>query len=304
MKIEYPLLLDGGLSNELEAGGCDLNHKLWSARLLESSPESIVQAHFAYLEAGAKCIITSSYQASVPGLVSAGYNLATAESLILKTTVLAEIAVDRYMKLNVEALRPLIAASIGPYGAYLADGSEYKGDYNISDDELLEFHAGRIKILENTNADLLACETIPSFQEAVVLAEILKETEMKAWLTFSCKDENHLNDGTPIQDCVAFLADHPTIFALGVNCTAPKYIAGLTKAIKEKSGTKKIIVYPNSGEVYDAATKAWANCSDPDLFVAMTKEWMDLGADIIGGCCRIGPTHIAGIRKELTKSEG
>ena len=152
---------------------------------------------------------------------------------------------------------------------------------------------------ENTNADLYACETIPSFQEAKVLSEILKEANMKAWLSFSCGDDGHLNDGTPIRDCAAFFTDHPTIFALGVNCTAPKHISGLIKAIKTKSGSKKIVVYPNSGEVYDANTKTWENCSDPDLFVVMTKEWLELGADIIGGCCRIGPTHIARISNEL-----
>ena len=148
MKIHYPLLLDGGLSNELEAGGCDLNHKLWSAKLLESNPEAIIVAHLAYLVAGAQCIITSSYQASVPGLVAAGYDLATAEELILKTVELAEIAVERFMKSKNVAAKPLIAASIGPYGAYLADGSEYNGDYNISDDELREFHLARIRIRE------------------------------------------------------------------------------------------------------------------------------------------------------------
>ncbi len=299
MKITYPLLLDGGLSNELEAGGCDLNHKLWSAKLLESDPEAIIQAHLAYLEAGARCIITSSYQASVPGLVSAGYDLAIAEVLILKTIELAEIAVERFMNSKSIESRPLIAASIGPYGAYLADGSEYRGDYNVSNDELREFHISRIRILEQTDADFFACETIPCFQEAVVLAEILKETNKKAWLTFSCKDEGHINDGTPICDCVQMLSDHPTIFALGINCTAPEHISGLIKAIKLKSGTKKIVVYPNSGEVYDANTKTWANCSDPDSFVALAKEWIALGADIIGGCCRIGPGHIKGISNEL-----
>ena len=190
---------------------------------------------------------------------------------------------------------PLIAASIGPYGAYLADGSEYIGNYGLSDEELKEFHLSRIRILDRSQADLFACETIPSFQEAKVLAELLKETKKSAWISFSCRDEYTINDGTDIERCAALFADHPKVIAIGVNCTAPKYISGLISAIKKRSGSKKIIVYPNSGEVYHAETKTWMGLSDPNVFAAMAKEWLELGSDIVGGCCRIGPEHIKSI---------
>lgn len=299
MNIKSPLLLDGGLSNELEKAGYDLNHKLWSARLLESDPQAIVRAHLAYLRAGVDCIITSSYQASVQGFLENGIGRKTAEFLILKTVKLAEEAIELYLSKNIGEFKPLIAASIGPYGAYLANGSEYRGNYGVSDEELKSFHESRIKLLDTTNADFFACETIPSFQEAKVLANLLEKTKKQAWITFSCKDGSHINDGTPIKECITLLKDHPNIFALGVNCTAPKYISGLIENIKQEETNKRIVVYPNSGEVYHVESKSWQSCSNPGLFAEMAKEWVILGADIIGGCCRIGPEHIEEIRKML-----
>jgi len=302
MNIEYPLLIDGGLSNVLEKQGCNLNHQLWSAKMLETNPEAIIQAHLTYLQSGAHCITTSSYQASLPGFMAMGHDQSTAEALISKSTVLAEIAIKQFKANGINDFEPLIAASIGPYGAYLADGSEYHGNYDVRDEELWKFHSNRISLLDRTNADLFALETIPSFQEAKILAKILKLSKKSAWLSFSCKDEQHINDGTEIEECVAFFADHPKIFAIGVNCTAPKYISGLIKAIKKGSGTKKIIVYPNSGEFYNAQTKTWLRLSNPEVFETMAKEWLGIGADIIGGCCRIGPDHISGISNIINRS--
>ena len=302
MQIKYPMLLDGGLSNVLESQGCDLNHSLWSAKILESQPEEIVKVHLAYLEAGAQCIITSSYQASVQGFLDLGYDQRVAETYILKSVELAEEAVKRFIASGHGVSKPLIAASIGPYGAYLADGSEYTGKYGISDERLRAFHLSRINILDDSNADFFACETIPSFQEAQVLARILKETRKTAWISFSCKDEQHFSDGTPIGDCADMFANHPKVFAVGVNCTAPKYISGLIKAIKKRSGSKKIIVYPNSGEVYHAESKTWMGLTDPGAFAAMTKEWLGLGSHIVGGSCRIGPEHIRNIGRVLGRT--
>jgi homocysteine S-methyltransferase len=292
MIITYPMLLDGGLSNELERQGCDLNQKLWSAKLLESNPEAIILAHLAYLESGAQCIITSSYQATLPGFKAIGYDESSASDLILKSVELAEEARSRFMSTYPHKPKPLIAASIGPYGAYLANGSEYRGDYSISDQELTNFHEPRINLLDNSAADILACETIPSFQEARVLSEILKNKHKSAWVSFSCKDDKHISDGTPINRCAAFFAHHPTVFAIGINCTSPQYISMLIKSIKTKSGDKKIVVYPNSGAVYHAESKTWSSLADSSSCELMVKEWMDLGADIIGGCCGIGPEQI------------
>ena len=239
--------------------------------LLETNPEAIIKAHLTYLNSGAQCITTSSYQATLPGFMAMGHDQAKAEELISKSTLLAEIAIKRFKGTGSNDIEPLIAASIGPYGAYLADGSEYHGNYDVSDETLKKFHVGRIRLLEHTNADFYACETIPSFQEAKVLAEIIQQANKSAWLSFSCKDEHHINDGTTIEECVAYFTDYPKIFAIGVNCTAPKYVSGLLKSIKTSSASKKIIVYPNSGEAYNADTKTWMGLSDPELFVNMAK---------------------------------
>jgi homocysteine S-methyltransferase len=227
MTLKYPLLIDGGLSNVLEKQGHNLNHQLWTAMLLEKDPESIIQAHYAYLESGAQCITTSSYQATVPGMLAAGYDRGTAEVLLMKSVELAEVAIERAMAAGLVDYKPLIAASIGPFGAYLADGSEYRGNYGVSDGTLREFHQDRIRLLERSNADFFACETIPSFQEARVLSEILKQADKPAWISFSCKDEQHINDGTKIEECVSLFTDHSNVFAIGVNCTAPNYVSGI-----------------------------------------------------------------------------
>ena len=301
MMITYPLLLDGGLSNELERQGCDLNQKLWSAKLLESNPEAIILAHLAYLESGAQCIITSSYQSTLPGFMALGYDQPSAAGLILTSVQLAEEARNRFLLLHPFAYKPLIAASIGPYGAYLADGSEYRGDYDISDQALRDFHEPRINLLANTTADIFACETIPSFREAQVLSGILQKINKPAWVSFSCKDGKHISDGTPIEECAAYFTHHPTVFAMGVNCTSPSFISELIRSMKTKSGDKKIVVYPNSGAVYHAESKTWVGLSDVSSCEIMVKEWMDLGADIIGGCCGIGPDQIKAMGNIISK---
>ena len=301
MKINYPLLIDGGLSNELERQGCNLDHKLWSAKMLVSKPEAIIETHLEYLKAGAQCLITSSYQASIEGFMMLGYDRNEAEAFISQTVRLAEIAIVRFNNSQSNDFNHLIAASIGPYGAYLADGSEYHGNYSVSDETLKEFHKNRIQLLDRSNADFFACETIPCYQEAKVLGELLNDTNKSAWITFSCKDEKHLNDGTPIEECASFFANHPNVFAIGVNCTAPKYISGLIKALKTKSGEKKIVIYPNSGEVYNEKSKTWMGLSDPKLYAVMAREWIALGTDILGGCCRIGPEHIKSLSEFLSK---
>ena len=299
MGIDYPLLIDGGLSNVLESNGHDLNNKLWSAQLLETDPEAIIQAHCAYLVSGAQCITTASYQASVQGFMEMGRDQKASEALLLNSVELAEKAIERALTLGHINTKPLVAASVGPYGAFLADGSEYRGDYGVSEEVLKEFHADRIRLLDNSNADIIACETIPSFKEAKVLGGLLNQTNKPSWISFSCKNGKQLNDGTAIDECVSLFAEHRKVFAVGVNCTAPKHVSALIIAIKNKCGSKKIVVYPNSGEAYNAKSKTWMGTSDPELFTRMAEEWIALGADIIGGCCRIGPDHIGAIRQKV-----
>jgi homocysteine S-methyltransferase len=299
-----PIVLDGGLSNALEAKGFDLNHPLWTAKLLAEDPEALLQAHYSYLEAGADCIITGSYQATLPGLQANGYSLEAAEDLLRQTTGVAQTAVERFEQAYPKQRpanknRPLVAASIGPYGAYLADGSEYRGRYSISRDELKAFHRDRLAMLDSTAPDLLACETIPSFEEGQVLAELLSHAETPAWLSFSCQDEAHLNDGTPMKTCAQFLANQPQVAALGVNCTAPRYITSLIHIIRDNAPGQKIVVYPNSGAAYDPLHKTWKGLADPHDFGAMARQWFQEGASLVGGCCQIGPKHIQQVKAAI-----
>jgi homocysteine S-methyltransferase len=294
-----PMILDGGLSNQLEAQGCDLNHPLWSARLLRDDPLSIVQSHLAYFRAGADCIITSSYQASLPGLQQAfGIGPEEAADLLALTTDLGNLARQQHLATNPG--RPLfVAASIGPYGAVLHDGSEYRGDYALDRQGLLDFHAPRLEILAASGADLLACETIPSALEVEVVTELLGRHDIPAWVSCSCRDGRHLNDGTPLAEVAARLARAPGVFAVGVNCTAPRHISSLVGIIREAAPGKRVVVYPNSGEVYHAASGTWSGFARTEHTGLMAREWLALGADIIGGCCRVGPDQIRAIRQAV-----
>ena len=298
-KINYPLILDGGLSNVLESFGCDLNQELWSAKMLIDQPELIKRAHLAYLEAGALCITSSSYQATLSGFERIGLNRSDATKMMIKSIELADEARSVFIKKNNQSESIFLAASIGPYGAFLADGSEYRGDYRISDNELRQFHAEKIRILESTNVDFLAFETIPSLQEIQILSELISQSKKQCWISFSCRDSEFLNDGSKIIDALKICSSTNNLFALGVNCTAPKYISSIIKKIRPLVQGKKIIIYPNSGEIYLPESKSWKGISDPDIFQKMASEWLDLGVDIIGGCCRIGPDHIIKLSQSL-----
>lgn len=301
-KLSYPILIDGGLSNVLEGLGCNLNNELWVANVLTTNPEAIVKTHLAYLEAGAHIISTSSYQATIPGFMKLGYSEKEAEALILRSVELAEKAIQEFLKTNSPENRPLIAGSIGPYGAFLADGSEYRGNYNITDAELRTFHQRRVELLDNSSCDLLAFETIPSFREATVINELTLHCKTPSWISFSCKNENQINDSTLISKAASIFKNNKNIFAIGVNCTAPKYISTLITELKNSIVAKKILVYPNSGEIYDAESKTWSGTSDPLKFSEIGRQWIGLGAAIVGGCCRIGPDHIALLHKQISNA--
>ncbi|NQZ07620.1 MAG: homocysteine S-methyltransferase [Algicola sp.] len=300
LRDKTPLLLDGGLSNQLEDQGIDLNNALWCAALLKNNPDAIIDAHGYYLDAGADCIITASYQASEQGFMGTGLTAEQANALICQSVKLAETAVEQYLADKAaDCTRPLIAASIGPFGACQADGSEYHGNYNVSDETLREFHQDRLKLLDSTNADILACETIPSRQEARVLHDLLLDVNTPAWLCFSCKDGQHANDGTPIEDCVSLFVNHPKVAAIGVNCTGPQYMNELIKRIKKAVPDKAVVVYPNSGEQYHAEDKTWSGTSTPQACGSASATWVEAGAIIIGGCCRMGPEHIRAMKDLL-----
>jgi homocysteine S-methyltransferase len=299
LRYQNVFILDGGLATELEARRHNLNDPLWSAKLLLEQPDAIRQVHSDYLWAGADCLISASYQASLPGLMARGFNETEAADLIRFSVQLAMEARDQFWAIMAnrrQRLRPLVAASVGPYGAYLADGSEYTGTYNLDQAGLLAWHRPRWQILSRSGADLLACETIPSLTEAKALRQLLLETpEMPAWMSFACRDGNHISDGTPLTECANLLNDVPNLVAVGINCTPPRFIPELITAVQSVTN-KQIIVYPNSGEQYDAETNQWLGQSNPSEFGTISREWRKMGALLVGGCCRTRPAHIQQIR--------
>jgi homocysteine S-methyltransferase len=296
------LILDGGLATELEARGYDLADDLWSARLLLDEPAAIKALHTDYLAAGADCIISASYQGTIPGFMKRGLSELQAEALLRLSVTLALEARDTFWSAPANRrgrIRPLVAASVGPYGAALADGSEYTGNYDLEEEGLWRFHRRRWEILAGTAADILACETIPSQPESRALARLLAETPGRyAWFSFSCRDERHINDGSLLVDCLEPLAKMEQVAAVGINCTAPRHIPGLIAEARSVTG-KPIVVYPNSGEVYDVANQRWSGIADSADFAGAGREWRQAGASVIGGCCRTGPDHIRSIRWQL-----
>ncbi len=286
LQRERPLLLDGGLATQLEAQGCDISGTLWSAALLQSNPQAIVDAHRAYLEAGAEFIETASYQASRAGFGNLGLSHEEADDLMLLSVELAHRARD---EIGSEAI---IAASMGPYGAFLHDGSEYTGDYGASPDVVRSFHTERLNVFDGSDADVLALETIPSFEEARVLAELLRDCETPSWVSFSCKDEAHISDGTDFAEAAALFSDHPNVLAVGVNCTPPQFVPALICRIRSALPDMPIVAYPNSGEIYNASDNTWSGTVTPGDCGKAALEWVNAGATIVGGCCRMGPDHI------------
>jgi len=233
IRNDAPLILDGGLGSELDARGYDVTSPLWSAELINSHPGAIQQVHRAYLDAGARCIISASYQASIPGLAAAGYDSAEIRSILRKTITIAQAARDEFLGANPDCgYRPLIAASIGPYGAYLADGSEYRGNYGIDDKALRRFHAERLRWLDQSGADLLACETIPDLQEARVLAQLLASTSTPGWVSFCCRSAESLQDGNSLEQAVDLFQSLPSVFAVGVNCCETGIVEELIRNLR------------------------------------------------------------------------
>lgn len=293
------MILDGAFATELEKRGCDLNNSLWSAKVLMESPEIIGEVHTDYFNAGADCVITASYQASVEGFRRHGLSETEALVLIGKSVEIAVNARDRFWaSCTQHTLRPkpIVAASVGPYGAFLADGSEYRGDYDVSEEDLIAFHYSRMKALIEAGADILACETIPCMMEARALIRLLQEEfpGRSAWVSFSAKDGKHISNGELIADCAKELESYAQLAAIGVNCTAPQYIASLIHEIKGHC-TKPVIVYPNSGESYEAGTKTWGGSHCEGSFSSHAQHWFEEGARIIGGCCRTSPEDIRAI---------
>jgi homocysteine S-methyltransferase len=295
------IVLDGGLATELERRGADLRDPLWSAKCLIESPEIVRAVHMDYFRAGADVATTATYQATFEGFERRGISRERAERLLRDAVALAAAARDQFWAEPPNRRlrnRPLVAASVGPYGAMLADGSEYRGRYAVSDRTLAEFHRPRLEILAQAGADLIACETLPCLREALVLARLLQEfPAVSAWISFSCRDGARNSEGEEISDCAAALRGHDQLSALGVNCTPPAHVAELLERMGERAD-KPLVAYPNSGEGYEARAKRWVGRADCVPLSAHVRDWYRAGARLIGGCCRSTPADIREILEQ------
>lgn len=289
------VVLDGGLSNALVERGHDLSDELWTARLVRDAPGEIAAVHRAYFEAGAQVATTASYQASVGGFERNGMSRAEAESLITQTVTIAREVRDEIAESARDDVVRLVAASVGPYGAVLADGSEYRGRYALSRTKLRDFHGPRMELLASADPDMLALETIPDLDEVSVLLDLADQFAMPAWLSCTISGDR-LRDGRPVAEAFALAAEHGCIVAVGVNCCAPGDVLPAVRSAVAAS-RKPAIAYPNSGETWDAAGRQWAG--EPGFDTARATAWAEAGARFIGGCCRVGPATIAGIMRAL-----
>lgn len=289
------VVLDGGLSTALEQGGADLGGALWTARLLANEPTRIADAHRAYFRAGAQVATTASYQASVEGFVGAGLDPAEARRLITGSVIMAREVRDELE----DARGLLVAASVGPYGAFLADGSEYCGRYGVPRQRLRDFHRQRLELLAAGAPDLLAVETIPDVDEAEVLVELLDELHIPAWFSYSVRGDR-TNAGQPLADAYAALAGSRTIVAAGVNCSEQHDVLGAISTMTGEIGLPAV-AYPNRGGSWDAQAKRWAYGDAIDL--ALVEQWVAAGARYVGGCCGTGPADIAALAVRVKELE-
>ncbi len=272
--------LDGGLSTALDNNGNKLTTSLWTGELIRSNPAEITKAHLDFINAGAEIIITSAYQLSYPGCGERGWSEQETDQALITSTKLAKDAVDQSGK----AVK--VAASVGPYGASLADGSEYKGNYGVSKSVLKNFHARRLELLISTSPDYLALETMPDTFEVEVLLELLSDCPIPFWISYSCRQGNQTNAGQTFAEAVAIAE---AAMAVGINCTAPEFITDLLRSANSK---KPYVVYPNSGRLWDAVKKEWIGSSGSGFDQDLINQWQAAGAQYIGGCCGIGAAEI------------
>ncbi|MFJ5656420.1 homocysteine S-methyltransferase [Streptomyces microflavus] len=284
---EGPVLLDGGLSNQLEAQGCDLSDALWSARLLADAPEQIEAAHLAYLRSGAQVLITASYQATFEGFGRHGIGPERTGALLARSVELARRAAGAARRAD-PGREVWVAASVGPYGAMLADGSEYRGRYGLTVRELERFHRPRMAALAEAEPDVLALETVPDVDEAEAVVRVAEETGLPVWLSYSVAG-GRTRAGQPLEEAFAVAAGREAVVAVGVNCCDPAEAEEAVRVAVAVTG-KPAVVYPNSGEGWDAGGRGWTGRSTFDP--GRVRAWTGAGARLVGGCCRVGPDRI------------
>src|SRR5688572_10986395 len=297
------LILDGGLATELEARGFDISGPLWSARVLRERPEAIEQLHYDYYAAGASVVITASYQASYEGFAALGIDADETTRLLLRSVELALGARDRFRRDHPRDRRHLrVAASVGPYGAISHDGAEYRGDYGLTVEELVRFHARRFDVLAGAGADLLACETIPLLDEGRAYGTLLaRHPGSQVWFSFTSPDGERTSHGEQLVDCARLADGIAEVVAVGVNCVKPDVVARAIRSLRAGTG-KPVVVYPNSGERWVANDESWRGAPAQDGLAALAPEWVRAGADLVGGCCRVGPGQIAALAAALARA--
>jgi len=285
------LITDGGLATELEARGHDLSDDLWSARLLVDAPQEIVAVHCAFFRAGASIATTASYQASFDGFAERGISRNDAVRLLRRSVELAMDARDQV------GGQRWVAASVGPYGAALANGEEYVGRYGLSVAQLADWHRPRLEILADARADVLALETVPDIDEAEALVGLVHELGVPSWLSYTIAGAT-TRAGQPLADAFAVAADVPEVVAVGVNCCAPGDVLAAVEIARDVTG-KPVVAYPNSGEEWDGARRTWIG--EGRWSADLAPQWAAAGARIIGGCCRVHPDDIAALAESVRR---
>ena len=291
MKKEIKLL-DGSLSYPLEKQGYDLNKKLWTGDALINDPNVIKKIHKDYLVAGVDFISTSTYQISYRVLKEMGYNLNEIKDIFKRSVDLVQDAIEETkIKRKVK-----IVGSYGPFGASLSDGSEYTGKYKTSDEIIMSYHIDNMNIIKELDIDIVLYETIPCLREIEILSKVVEEYKKEVWISFTCNKDLEFRDGTSIMKACKILSSIENISTIGINCFSPLLAEKAIKKLK-KNSNKKILIYPNSGEIYNNKDKDWYGEKYFDN--SMIKKWLALSPDIIGGCCRVGFEDIQNMRKEI-----
>ncbi|WP_275591968.1 homocysteine S-methyltransferase [Lentzea nigeriaca] len=285
------VVLDGGMSTALELAGHDLSDALWSGRLLLTDPDAVREAHLAFYRAGAEVAITASYQVTYEGFARHGIGADETTRLLRASVALARSAAS-----DVDGPR-WVAASVGPYGAMLADGSEYRGNYGLGRQELVEFHRPRIETLVSADPDVIAVETIPDVDEALAVVDVVRGSGVPMWLSYSIRGDRTCA-GQPLEEAFAVAAGADEVVAVGVNCCAPEDVAHAVDVARKVTGLP-VVVYPNSGEQWDATERAWTGAGTG--FGTLAGEWTERGARLVGGCCRTGPDAIGVLAAALTE---
>jgi homocysteine S-methyltransferase len=288
------IILDGAMATELEGKGLNLNDELWSAKVLAEQPQAIKEVHYDYYKSGADAGTSASYQASIAGYTKKGYSEQEAKDFIAYSMELLLEARKEWWEeegKNAGRVYPLAIGSIGPYGAYLADGSEYTGKYQVLEKELQDFHNARMEVLKEAGAELFALETFPCLYEAVICANMMERMEADYYISFSFQNSNQINGGETIAECVKALSGLKYLKAIGVNCTQPHFVKEIIGNYKKVTALP-IVVYPNSGETYDACCKVWHGSKEKNTYGEWAQEWYKAGASMIGGCCRTTPNDI------------